>query len=84
MNNSAALSTSGFTRNDARWKAFAYDGGQFVVEVKLSDASRVTPTSLALLQVLADVVHSAAQRSGLTLDVAPPPLLDRQVDVGSD
>lgn len=69
------------TRGDTHWEPFAYDDGSFVVEVQLGEASHVTPTSLALLQVLADVVHSAARRCGLTADVPIPPPSSSQVQI---
>lgn len=51
------------SRSDGHWEPFRFDGGQFVVTVKLSSARVVTPTSLVLLQVVADVIYAAAPRS---------------------
>lgn len=47
------------------WETFVYDAGALVVRIELENARAVTPTSLALLQVLADVVRSASIACGL-------------------
>lgn len=48
---------------DGHWEPFRFDGGRFVITVKLSSARVVTPASLALLQVTTDVIHAAASRA---------------------
>jgi UDP-GlcNAc:undecaprenyl-phosphate/decaprenyl-phosphate GlcNAc-1-phosphate transferase len=48
---------------EPHWEMFAYEGGACIVKIRLRHARAVTPASLALLQVLADVVHAAARRS---------------------
>lgn len=56
---------------DVHWEPFIYDHGTFVVQVKLASARAVSPTSLALLQVLADVVQRAASRPTGTANGLP-------------
>jgi hypothetical protein len=44
---------------------FSYEGGAYLVEIDLGRRHRVNPASLALLQVIADIVFTADQNSAL-------------------
>jgi UDP-GlcNAc:undecaprenyl-phosphate/decaprenyl-phosphate GlcNAc-1-phosphate transferase len=52
------------TNTDFHWESFTYEADTLVVKIKVENARAITATSLTLLQVLADVVHTAAGRLG--------------------
>jgi hypothetical protein len=65
VSTATAVSGSDALPPDNHSERFTYASGAFTVEVLLRYRRSITPSSLALLQVAADVTYAAAERSEL-------------------
>lgn len=65
VSTATAVSGSDALPPDNHLERFCYASGAFTVEVMLRYRRSITPSSLALLQVAADVIYSAAEQSAL-------------------